>query len=68
MKYDFNLRLFDGEGAASPASPTRPSEAVSEEEEERRSGRGAFPLAGEAERNAPVLTPRRERARLRRVR
>ena len=56
MKYDFNLRLFDGEGAASPASPTRPSEAVSEEEEERRSGRGAFPLAGEAERNAPVLT------------
>lgn len=40
MKDYFNLRLFDGEGAAPaatppPASPTRPSEAVSEEKEER---------------------------------
>ena len=34
MKYDFNLRLFDGEGAASPASPTRPNEVVSEDKEE----------------------------------
>ena len=55
MRNDYlNLRLFDS--AASPASPTRPSEAVSEEEEERRSGRGAFPLAGEAERSESVLT------------
>ena len=59
MKYDFNLRLFDGEGAASPASPTRPSEAVSEEEEERGNGCGAFRPAREAERNAPVLTAAR---------
>ena len=58
MRNDYlNLRLFDGDaGHPAPASPTRPSEAVSEEEEERRSGRGAFPLAGEAERSESVLT------------
>ena len=55
MRNDYlNLRLFDS--AASPASPTRPSEAVSEEEEERRSGRGAFRLAREAEWSESVWT------------
>ena len=35
MRNDYlNLRLFDGDaGHPAPASPTRPSEAVSEEEE-----------------------------------
>ena len=64
MRNDYlNLRLFDGDaGHPAPVSPTRPSEAVSEEEEERRSGRGAFPLAGEAERSETLARAHRSAA------